>query len=177
MGRDFRELSVMKLLVLLATVVLASAKNINVKQLEYGFCDGAPQPGTIDELTVMPDPIELRTGATISISATLTLNEIVQTGSMVELALSKNLLGFPVPTPCLEIDGLHVGSCKYDADYLLEKFADFLCPAHFPDGQACATPLNPRPTEAETPSLSRSLRFQTSLPGSSGVESTTPPPL
>merc|ERR1712168_761701 len=139
MGRDFRELSVMKLLVLLATLVLASAKNINVKQLEYGFCDGAPQPGTIDELTVMPDPIELRTGATVTIS----LNEIVQTGSMVELALSKNLLGVPVPIPCLEIDGLNVGSCKYDADYLLTKFADFLCPAHFPDGQACATPLNP----------------------------------
>merc|ERR1712064_26917 len=128
MGRDFSELSVMKLLVLLATAVLASAKNINVKQLEYGFCDGAPQPGTIDELTVMPDPIELRTGATVTISATLTLNEIVQTGSMVELALSKNLLGVPVPLPC-----------------------------------------TPVPTEVETPSLSRSLRFQTSLPGSSGV--------
>merc|ERR1712168_1561768 len=133
MGRDFRELSVMKLLVLLATVVLASAKNINVKQLEYGFWDGAPQPGTIDELTVIPDPIELRTGATVSISASLTLNEIVQTGSMVELALSKNLLGVPVPIPCLEIDGLHVGSCKYDADYLLSKFADFLCPGHSPE--------------------------------------------
>ena len=32
---------------------------------------------------------------------------------------------------------------SYDADYLLTKFSDFLCPAHVPDGQACATPLNP----------------------------------
>merc|ERR1711881_348315 len=99
MGRDFRELSVMKLLVLLATVVLASAKNINVKQLEYGFCDGAPQPGTIDELTVMPDPIELRTGATVSISATLTLNEIVQTGSMGSLPLARTYLVFLFQSP------------------------------------------------------------------------------
>merc|ERR1712115_5578 len=137
MGRDFRELSVMKLPVLLATVVLASAKNINVKQLEYGFCDGAPQPGTIDELTVLPDPVELKTGATV------TLNEIVQTGSQVELSISKNFLGVPVPIPCLEINELNIGSCKYDADHLLTEFADFLCPAHFPDGQACATPLNP----------------------------------
>ena len=32
---------------------------------------------------------------------------------------------------------------SYDADYLLSKFSDFLCPDHFPEGQACATPLNP----------------------------------
>ena len=32
---------------------------------------------------------------------------------------------------------------EYDADYLLEKFSDFLCPAHVPEGQSCATPLNP----------------------------------
>ena len=32
---------------------------------------------------------------------------------------------------------------EYDADYLLTKFSDFLCPAHVPEGQACATPLNP----------------------------------
>ena len=32
---------------------------------------------------------------------------------------------------------------EYDADYLLNKFSDFLCPVHVPEGQACATPLNP----------------------------------
>ena len=32
---------------------------------------------------------------------------------------------------------------EYDADYLLNKFSDFLCPAHVPEGQTCATPLNP----------------------------------
>merc|ERR1712088_233416 len=133
MGREFRELSMMKLLVLFASVLLASAKNINVKQLEYGFCEGAPQPLSIDELTVMPDPVELKTGATVTISATITLNEIVQTGSQVELSISKNFLGVPVPIPCLEINGLNIGSCKYDADHLLTEFADFLCPAHFPE--------------------------------------------
>merc|ERR1711997_50227 len=143
MGREFRELSMMKLLLLFASVLLASAKNINVKQLEYGFCDGAPQPGTIDELTVMPDPVELHTGATVTISATLTLNEVVQTGSQVELKINKNLLGIDLPIPCLEIDGNHIGSCSYDVDYLLGKFSDFLCPDHFPEGQACASPLNP----------------------------------
>merc|ERR1712165_60187 len=136
-------LSMMKLPVLLSSVVLISAKSLNLKQLEYGFCEGAPQPLSIDELSVMPDPLELHTGASVTISATLTLNEIVQTGSQVELSISKNFLGVPVPIPCLEINGLNIGSCKYDADHLLTEFADFLCPAHFPDGQACATPLNP----------------------------------
>ena len=31
----------------------------------------------------------------------------------------------------------------YNADDLLARFADFLCPAHVPDGQSCNLPLNP----------------------------------
>lgn len=116
----------MKLLLILSSVVLLNAKSLNVKEMEYGFCgeltmngqefdinsdvEGAPQPGTIDELTVLPDPLELHTGASITISATLTLNEVVQTGSQVELSIKKNFLGIDVPIPCLEIEGNHVGS-------------------------------------------------------------------
>ena len=32
---------------------------------------------------------------------------------------------------------------EYLADDLLARFADFMCPAHVPDGQTCATPLMP----------------------------------
>merc|ERR1712168_1714566 len=121
----------MKLIVFLATIVLVSAKSIKIDQLEYGSCDGADTSvGTIDAVDVQPFPVEVKTGATVTISATVTLN-IVKEG-LVDL-----------PIPCLEIDGLHIGSCSYDADYLITKFSDFLCPAHVPDGQACATPLNP----------------------------------
>merc|ERR1712066_705554 len=121
----------MKLIVFLATIVLVSAKSIKIDQLEYGFCDGADTSvGSIDAADVQPFPVEVKTGASVTISATVTLN-IVKEG-IVDL-----------PIPCLEIEGLHVGSCSYDADYLLTKFSDFLCPAHVPDGQACATPLNP----------------------------------
>merc|ERR1712227_476811 len=121
----------MKLILFLATIVLVSAKSIKIDQLEYGFCDGADTSvGSIDAADVQPFPVEVKTGASVTISATLSLN-IVKEG-IVDL-----------PIPCLEIEGLHVGSCSYDADYLLTKFSDFLCPAHVPDGQACATPLNP----------------------------------
>merc|ERR1711973_897855 len=121
----------MKLIVFLATIVLVSAKSIKIDQLEYGFCDGADTTvGSIDAADVQPFPVEVKTGATVQTGSTVSLN-IVKEG-IVDL-----------PIPCLEIEGLHVGSCSYDADYLLTKFSDFLCPAHVPDGQACATPLNP----------------------------------
>merc|ERR1712038_2233358 len=45
--------------------------------------------------------------------------------------------------PCLEIDGLHIGSCDYDGDHLLELGAEALCPDYFPAGQDCKLPLNP----------------------------------
>merc|ERR1711942_344700 len=133
----------MKLIVFLATIVLVSAKSIKIDQLEYGFCDGADTSvGSIDAADVQPFPVEVKTGATVTISATLTLSAVVQTGSTVSLNIVKEGI-VDLPIPCLEIDGLHIGSCSYDADYLLTKFSDFLCPAHVPDGQACATPLNP----------------------------------
>merc|ERR1711988_1355768 len=103
----------MKLIVFLATVVLVSAKSIKIDQLEYGFSEGADTSvGTIDAVDVQPFPVEVKTGATVTISATLTLAATVQTGSTVSL----------------DIEGLHIGSCSYDADYLLTKFSDFLCP-------------------------------------------------
>ena len=40
---------------------------------------------------------------------------------------------------------------EYEADYLLAKFSDFLCPTHVPEGQACATPLNPGVYGGEPP--------------------------
>merc|ERR1712107_134770 len=50
----------------------------------------------------------------------------------------------PIKIPCLDIDGLSLGSCTYDGDHLLEEAATAgICPTYFPEGQACALPLNP----------------------------------
>merc|ERR1712066_152736 len=74
----------MKLIEFLATIVLVSAKSIKIDQLEYGFCDGADTSvGSIDAADVQPFPVEVKTGASVTISATLTLNAVVQTGSTV----------------------------------------------------------------------------------------------
>merc|ERR1711936_466243 len=138
---QFNSKNTMKFILLLATAALVSAKSLDLKQLEYGFCEGAPQPGSIDELTVLPDPLELHTGAMVTITAQLTLTEAIQSGSQVELSIKKNFLGIEIPIPCLEIEGAHIGSCSYDVDLILSMIPDDFCSAHFP--QECATPLNP----------------------------------
>merc|ERR1712236_179216 len=121
-------LTIMKTILVLACVALASAKHIHVKidQLEYGFCDGSAEPASIDAASVEPFPIVVATGETITLSVQITLNEVI-----------------PAPIPCLEIDGLHIGSCDYDGDHLLELGAETLCPDYFPAGQDCKLPLNP----------------------------------
>merc|ERR1711909_243733 len=112
-------LTIMKTILVLACVALAGAKHIHVKidQLEYGFCDGSAEPASIDAASVEPFPIVVATGETITLSVQITLNEVVPAGAQVSLKIKKEGL-IPVPIPCLEIDGLHIGSCDYDGDHL-----------------------------------------------------------
>merc|ERR1712192_53878 len=123
----------MKFLTLAFLVAAASAKDNRLNptapptELEYGFCDGSPQPMTFDVISVAPFPILVQNGATITLEVQITLNEEVAVGAKVGL----------------NIEGLHIGSCSYDGDELLASAADFLCPTYVPEGQACALPLAP----------------------------------
>ena len=153
----------MRFLAALASLALVSARSIKIDEIEYGFCggyhtgsclqrkfiqniftDGANQPGTIDSVVVEPFPISLHTGASIKILAQLTLNEPVPEGATLSLNLKKEGL-IPLPIPCLEINGLHIGSCTYDAGELIARpeICEFLVPDHVPEGQGCTLPLNP----------------------------------
>eukprot|EP00092_Neocalanus_flemingeri_P034340 GFUD01037347.1.p1 GENE.GFUD01037347.1~~GFUD01037347.1.p1 ORF type:complete len:183 (+),score=49.41 GFUD01037347.1:74-622(+) len=126
----------MKAFLFISCVALASA------QLEYGFCDGSAEPASIDMATVDPFPVVLATGETVSLSVQLTLNEPIPVGAQVSLKIKKEGI-IPIPFPCIEVEGLHLGSCDYDGDHLLEIGADALCPTYFPEGQECMLPLNP----------------------------------
>merc|ERR1712001_442308 len=118
----------MKFFALAFLVAAASGKDLRLNllapptELEYGFCDGSPEPITFDVMSVAPFPILVQNGATL----TLVLEGII-----------------PIKIPCLEIEGLHIGSCHYDGDELLSTASDFLCPTYVPEGQACALPLGP----------------------------------
>merc|ERR1712079_145511 len=106
----------MKLIVFLATIVLVSAKSIKIDQLEYGFCEGADTSvGSIDNADVQPFPVEVKTGATVTISATLSLAAEVPVGATVSLNIVKEGI-VDLPIPCLEIEGLHIGSGTYGGD-------------------------------------------------------------
>jgi hypothetical protein len=56
---------------------------------------------------------------------------------------AKKLGLIDLPIPCVEVEGLHIGSCTYQLQDLLDEFAEFLCPDWFPEGQDCTLPLNP----------------------------------
>merc|ERR1712126_263922 len=140
MGNPDRSSFRMKFFAFLATIAAVSARHIKIDEIDYGFCEGAAQPGTIDKVEVTPFPISLHTGDSLTILAQLTLNEVVPQGAMVCLEITNE-----------EGELLHIGSCEYTADHLLDRYSDFLCPDHVPEGQACATPLNPGTYGGEPP--------------------------
>merc|ERR1711872_578931 len=128
----------MKFLALTAVLLAAAqAKTIQLKMdappdhLEYGFCEGSPEPATIDVADVQPFPVIIKQGQEISLEVQVTLNEEVAVGATVDLKLVLEGL-IPVKIPCLDIDGHNIGS--YDAG---------LCPQYVPDGQECKLPLAP----------------------------------
>merc|ERR1719315_854783 len=89
----------MKLFLLLSCLALATARNIKIDQLEYGFCDGSAEPATIDVASVEPFPIVFATGETITLSIQLTLNEPVPVGAQVSLKIKKEAaIDIPFPS-------------------------------------------------------------------------------
>jgi len=140
--------STMKVFALILLVAAVSAKDIRIQvnappdELEHGFCPGSPEPFTLDALSVKPFPIIIANGESVTLELQLTLNEEIAKGAQVSLKMKLEGL-IDLPIPCIEVDGLHIGSCDYDADTLLAEGAPILCPDHFPDGQACALPLLP----------------------------------
>merc|ERR1711951_200973 len=63
------------------------------------------------------------------------MGEAVPVGARIKMGIVKEGL-IPFPIPCLTLsEDLHIGSCEYDGQHLLEVGADALCPAYFPDGQ------------------------------------------
>merc|ERR1719348_1318515 len=105
-------------LVLFAALAAASAKSFSIRSFEYGFC----------------------AGAAVSLQVLITLLEEIPAGAGVSVKIKKDGL-IDIPIPCLDIDGISIGSCDYDGGELLAAAADFLCPTYVPEGQACALPL------------------------------------
>merc|ERR1711874_749652 len=108
-----------------------AAKRHKDGKLVYGFCDGAPQPVTIHEFSVSPDPVVLKPGAKVTVTGSVTTNVTMEKGTKVDVKILKEFLGVKIPIPCIpmeiKIGGKtikRVGSCKHDADEILKLLDD-----------------------------------------------------
>merc|ERR1712107_74097 len=88
-------------------------------EIEYGFCDGSPEPASIDNISVEPFPILAQNGASVTLAVQITLNEPLPEGASVSLNLVLEGI-IPIKIPCLDIEGVSLGSCTYSGDELLE---------------------------------------------------------
>jgi len=113
-------------------------------EVEYGFCDGSPEPASLDKISIEPFPVIVQTGATVTLDSQVTLNEEMVVGS--RLSMNVTLEGIiPIKIPCIDIfEGTLLGSCEYDVDELLGTVAETgICEDYIPEGQACNLPLGP----------------------------------
>merc|ERR1711970_1258916 len=108
---------IMKLLVGLALLV-ASASAFDLSKLrlaasptadnvEYGFCEGSPEPASIDNISVEPFPILIQNGATVTLNVQITLNEPLPAGASVALDLVlEGIIPIKIPCPTLMVSAL-----------------------------------------------------------------------
>ena len=90
-------------------LAVVTARHAILKELQYGFCDGAGQPLSVDEFVVEPYPLEVHSGAVIHLALGLTLDEVIPAGSRLRVKIIKDLL-VDLPLPCLPYGDTHLGS-------------------------------------------------------------------
>merc|ERR1712080_373417 len=136
---------IMKFLVLLASIALASAapKVLRLKagaDIEHGFCGGDEGLLNIAQLSVDPYPVTVASGSVFTLAVTIDLLKEVAVGTSIKLKIIKEgLIDFPLP--CLDLNGTPVGSCEYDGDFLLAAADEALCQGgYFPEGQLQTSP-------------------------------------
>ena len=99
----------MKSIILLAALVVVSGKGLKIDELEYGYCEGAHEPLTFDDISIAPFPIVVASGANLTLHILVTLLEDVPVGAKVKLDIVKEGI-INLPIPCIPIDDIHIGS-------------------------------------------------------------------
>ncbi len=99
----------MAFLILLSLLTLAAGRKIQTRELQYGFCEGAYEPFSIDEFVLEPYPLVMQSGVTILLAIGITLNLPIPVGSTTHLKIVRH--GFiDLPIPCIAIGELNIGS-------------------------------------------------------------------
>jgi hypothetical protein len=94
----------------LSLLALAAAGHkIRTRELQYGFCEGASQPFSIDEFVLEPYPVVLHSNATIHVAIGINLFEAIPVGSSATLKVIKDGI-IDIPVPCFPFGDMHIGS-------------------------------------------------------------------
>jgi hypothetical protein len=94
---------------LLAIAAAATGRQIRMKELQYGFCEGASRPFTIDEVVLEPYPIVAQSGAITHLGIGVTLNEPIPVGVTVTFRVINDPL-VDLPLPCVPVGDSYYGS-------------------------------------------------------------------
>jgi hypothetical protein len=101
--------TIMKILIFLSFLTLATGRKIQIRELQYGFCEGAYEPFSIDEFVLEPDPVVLQDGATIHLAIGVTLNLPIPVGSTTTLKIVRDGI-IDIPLPCYDLEDISIGS-------------------------------------------------------------------
>ena len=97
----------------------------------YGLCEDSPQQLHVEYLDIYPYPLAFLCGGecnTIYVRALIDLLVPIPVGATVSFEFVKPGI-IPIKIPCMDWEGWGpVGSCTYDAEEFLSKFAGYLCP-------------------------------------------------
>ncbi len=99
----------MSFLILLSLLTLAAGHKIQIRELQYGFCEGAYEPFSIDEFILEPDPVVVESGATIHLAIGVTLNLPIPVGSTTTLKIVRDSF-VDLPLACYDMGDISIGS-------------------------------------------------------------------
>nr|ABU41106.1 hypothetical protein [Lepeophtheirus salmonis] len=125
----------MKIIAIFALLFIA----VSGEDLEWESCN----PDNLGEgdIALSPYPLPVVSGTSLDLKALFDLHKDLDGDVDVELKLVKKGI-VSIPIPCIESpSGLHLGSCSYKLEEIVSKYAYFLCPDYFPEGQSCSFPL------------------------------------
>merc|ERR1712098_873951 len=123
-------------------IVLALAA-VAVAKPDFEACPGFEDNSFVNpwSFTINPDPVMAKEGAEVKIHFDATILKTLPVGTKIDVKMTKSGL----PLPCLPISTLpiHIGSCSYEAQELLDLIPAEDCQKFAPAGQECKLPLNP----------------------------------
>ena len=122
--------------------------------VQFGFCDGSPEPLYLAYLHYEPWPLLMIAGEEVSVLTHVEIFQEIPANSTVSIEMVKTADGVNISIPCSETAFGNIGSCDYRGDSFLTNplfsvFPELFCSSKS-EKYATAFPT-PRPSPATPP--------------------------